>query len=82
MADALGVPQDGTADGSRAVAAVRTILQELGFPVLRDIGVTADELDLLTSLACADYFITQAPAPWDRGEVLAAFQSAYALESR
>lgn len=82
VADALGVPADGTSDGSRAIGAVQEILKDLGFPVLRDIGVTDDELETLTDLALADYFITQAPSPWSRDEVLTAFRSAYALESR
>ena len=82
VADALGVPADGTNDGSRAVKAIRQILKDLGFPVLRDVGVTEDELETLTDLALADFFITQAPTPWSRGEVLHAFQQAYALTSR
>lgn len=85
VADALGAPPlapGAPADGSRAVAAVRGILRDLQFPVLRDIGVTADELDHLTDLAVADFFITQAPAPWTRDEVRAAFDAAYALTAR
>ena len=82
VADALGVPDDGSKDGSRAVRAIRQILKDLGFPVLRDVGVTADELETLTDLALDDFFITQAPKPWSRNEVLTAFQNAYALTSR
>ena len=82
VADALGVPADGTNDGSRAVKAVRQILKDLNFPVLRDVGVVEDELETLTDLALADFFITQAPKPWSRGEVLNAFKQAYALTSR
>lgn len=82
VADALGVPADGTTDGSRCVKAVRQILADLQFPVLRDIGVTEDELDLLTDLALQDFFITMAPVPWTREEVYGAFRSAYDLESR
>mgnify|MGYP003352865692 CR=1 FL=1 len=67
---------------SRAVRAIRQILKDLGFPVLRDVGVTADELETLTDLALDDFFITQAPKPWSRNEVLTAFQNAYALTSR
>ena len=58
------------------------ILKDLGFPVLRDVGVTADELETLTDLALDDFFITQAPKPWSRNEVLTAFQNAYALTSQ
>lgn len=82
VADAMGVAQDGTRDGSRAVGAVRKILADLQFPVLSSIGVTADDLDLLTDNTMADYFITQAPSPWTRDEVLAAFTSALNLETR
>ena len=82
VADALGVPADGTNDGSRAVKAVRQILKDLNFPVLRDVGVVEDELETLTDLALADFFITQAPTPWSRTEVLDAFKQAYALTSR
>lgn len=82
VADALGVPADGTHDGSRAVKAIRQILKDLDFPVLRDVGVVQDELETLTDLALADFFITQAPAPWSRGEVLNAFRQAYELQAR
>lgn len=82
VADALGVPDDGTTDGSRAVRGVQAILRDLEFPVLRDVGVTEDELDLLTDLALQDFFITMSPSPWSRDEVLAAFQSAYDLTAR
>ena len=82
VADALGVPADGTHDGSRAVKAIRQILKDLDFPVLRDVGVVEDELETLTDLALADFFITQAPAPWSRGEVLHAFRQAYELQAR
>ncbi|MBL8931100.1 MAG: iron-containing alcohol dehydrogenase [Kineosporiaceae bacterium] len=82
VADALGVAPGGPADGSRAVAAVRDILRELEFPVLRDIGVTEDDLEELTDLALQDFFITQAPSPWSREEVATAFRAAHALEHR
>ncbi len=82
VADALGVPVDGTSDGSRCVKAIRKILADLRFPVLREVGVAEDELDLLTDLALQDFFITMSPVPWTRDEVLAAFRAAYDLESR
>ena len=82
VADAMGVAQDGTRDGSRAVGAVRKILADLQFPVLSSIGVTTEDLDLLTDNTMADYFITQAPRPWTRDEVFAAFTSALNLETR
>ncbi len=64
IADALGEPQDGTADGSRSVRAVRRILREVDFPVLSSIGVTEDQLEGLAANAMKDYFISVAPNPW------------------
>lgn len=82
VADAMGMPADGTSDGSRCVTAIRQILKDLEFPVLRDIGVAEGELDLLTDLALQDFFITMSPVPWSRDEVYAAFRAAYELGSR
>lgn len=82
IADAWGLPDDGSADGTRLVAAVRLLLERLDFPVLRDLGVDADDLDRLTDLALADYFITMSPHPWRRDEVQRAFAAALALRSR
>jgi alcohol dehydrogenase len=82
VADAMGVPADGTRNGSRAVAAVRKILADLDFPVLSSIGVTAGDIELLSDNALADYFITQSPRPWTKPEVVEAFTAALNLESR
>ena len=82
VADAMGEPDDGSRDGSRAVRAVRRVLAELDFPVLSSLGFTADDLDELADLALADYFITMSPEPWTKDEVVAAFASALALTSR
>jgi alcohol dehydrogenase len=82
VADALGVPDDGSGDGSRAVGAVRGMLAELDFPVLGSLGVTDDDLDRLTGLAMADYFITQSPRPWSAEETRQAFARALALSGR
>jgi choline dehydrogenase len=81
VADALGVPEDGSADGSRAVRAVRELLRDLDFPVLGSLAVSAD-LDDLTKQAMADFFITQSPRPWSEAEVRAAFREALALPGR
>jgi choline dehydrogenase len=81
-ADAWGLPDDGSHDGTRLVAAVRSLLVELQFPVLSELGLTDSDLDRLTDLALADYFITMAPQPWDRAEVHAAFASALSLNQR
>jgi len=82
IADALGAPDDGTGDGSRAVAAVRRLLAETGFPTLGSIGVTEADLDELADAALADYFISVAPEPWTKQDVIAAYRAALTLESR
>jgi choline dehydrogenase len=82
VADAMSEPDDGSRDGSRAVSAVRRLLADLEFPVLREVGVGADDLDELTERALADFFITQSPSPWTTGEVRSAFAAALALERR
>ncbi len=82
VADAMGVPQDGTHDGSRCINAVRKILAELEFPVLSSLGFTEGDIDELAEIALKDYFITQAPKPWSKQEVVDAFMSALKLESR
>ena len=82
VADAMGVPQDGTKDGSRCVNAVRKILAELQFPVLSSLGFVEGDIDELAEIALKDFFITQAPKPWSKQEVVDAFLSALKLESR
>lgn len=82
VADALGVPEDGSGDGSRAIGAVKAMLRDLEFPVLSDLGVREEHLDHLTTLAQADFFITQSPTPWSDDEVRAAFARALALTAR
>ncbi|MUL82537.1 MULTISPECIES: iron-containing alcohol dehydrogenase family protein [unclassified Mycolicibacterium] len=82
VADAWGLPDDGTRDGSRVVAAVRSLLADLKFPVLTDIGLSETDLDRLTDLALADYFITMAPEPWQRDEVHDLFAAALSLSGR
>ena len=82
VADAMGEPDDGSKDGSRAVRAMRRVLADLNFPVLSSLGITADDIDHLADLAIADFFITQAPVPWTKQEVVDAFNAALALTSR
>ncbi|HEX7444186.1 MAG TPA: iron-containing alcohol dehydrogenase, partial [Acidimicrobiales bacterium] len=82
VADAMGEPDDGSGDGSRAVRAVRRILAELDFPVLGSLGFVESDLDTLADLALADYFITMSPEPWSKGEVVAAFTTALHIEAR
>jgi alcohol dehydrogenase len=82
VADAMGEPDDGSKDGSRAVRAVQRVLAQLDFPVLGSLGITNADIDELSDLALADFFITQSPVPWSKAEVVAAFSSALALTSR
>lgn len=82
VADAWGLPDDGTRDGSRVVTAVRSLLADLQFPVMSELGLSESDLDRLTDLALADYFITMSPQPWDRAEVHSAFASALSLQQR
>ena len=51
VADALGEPADGSGDGSRAVRAVRGVLAEVGFPTLREVGVTDADVPALVDAA-------------------------------
>lgn len=82
VADAMGVPDDGSKDGSRAVNAVRKILRELNFPVLSSLGFVEADIDNLADIALSDFFITQAPTPWSKDEVVEAFKSALKLQER
>ncbi len=82
VADAMGAPEDGSKDGSRAVKAVRKILADLNFPVLSSLGFVEADIDNLADIALEDYFITQAPTPWSKAEVVEAFMSALKLEKR
>jgi len=79
IADALGAPVDGPADGSRAVRAVRRILAELEFDTLSGVGVTHADLDDLVKAALDDYFISVAPSPWTAAEVRTAYEQGLAL---
>jgi alcohol dehydrogenase len=82
VADALGVADDGSGDGSRAVRGIAAIVAELGLPVMRDVGIGEEHLDELTQRALADFFITRSPVPWSAQEARAAFASALALTDR
>ncbi len=82
VADALGEPDDGSGDGSRAVRGIRRILAEIAFPTLRAVGVAEEHLDGLAEAALRDNFITVAPAAWTHEDVVACYRAALALESR
>ena len=84
VADALGEPADGTSDGSRAVRAVRRVLTAVGFPTLRDVGVSEDDLPALVRAATTEqaFFLDIDCHAWSDGEVEQAFRAALALEAR
>ena len=82
IADAMGAPEDGTKDGSRAVTAAKALLKEIGFPTLRSTGVQEEDLPALAEAAMDDYFITVAPHAWTADDVLRCYQAAWAIEER
>jgi choline dehydrogenase len=84
VADALGEPADGSSDGSRAVRAVRRILADVGFPTLREAGVTKGDLPALVASATGEqsYNLEVDCHDWSAAEVEQAFRAALALESR
>jgi alcohol dehydrogenase len=82
IADALGVSEDRSGDGSRAVHGVRMLLASVEFPVLSSLGVEQQHLDRLTELAVDDFFLTQSPKAWSAAEVRAAFAAALAEAER
>jgi len=82
VADAMGEPDDGSGDGSRAVRAVRRILADIDFPVLGSLGIGTADLDDLADAALRDHFITMSPEPWSKAEVVEALTGALATRSR
>ena len=69
VADALGEPDDGTRDGSRAVRGIRRILREVSFPTGRDAGLRPEHVDDLTRMAVEEqsFFLEVDPHTLDRG---------------
>ena len=55
VADALGEPDDGSGDGSRAVAAVHRLLAAAGFPTCADEGIGPEQIEALVPAAVEDY---------------------------
>jgi choline dehydrogenase len=82
VADAMGVPEDGSGDGSRAVAGVRSMLRTIAIPTMREAGVREEDVDALATDALDDYFISVAPEPWTREDVSGALRAGLALRSR
>jgi alcohol dehydrogenase len=84
VADALEEPEDGTADGSRAVRAVQRFLADVGFPTLSEVGVTEDDLPTLVASATGEqsYNLEVDCHAWTADEVEQAFRAALSLERR
>jgi len=82
VADALREPRDGSADGSRAVRAVRRLLAEIGFPTCAEAGVAATDVDALVDLARDDYCLTVSPHTWTAADIRRAYADALALDAR
>ena len=84
VADALGEPDDGSGDGSRAVRAVNRLLAAIGFPTASEAGVRADQVDELTRLAREEqaYFLEVDPHDWSEADVRNAFGRMLALQAR
>jgi alcohol dehydrogenase len=84
VADALGEPADGTADGSRAVRALRRLLRDVGFPTLRAAGVGDDEVPALVDAAVGEqgFFLDWDAHDWTRADVERAYRAALALDHR
>jgi alcohol dehydrogenase len=81
VADALGEPDDGSGDGSRAVRAVRRILREASFPTLRSCGVSEADVPRLVEASLASWLPVE-PGPWSAVDVEGAFRAALAIEER
>jgi alcohol dehydrogenase len=82
VADALGEPPGGTGDGSRAVAAVRRLLRDAGFPTCAEAGVAPGSLDALVPATLEDYCLTVDAHEWSEDDVTAAFTAAFTLSAR
>jgi alcohol dehydrogenase len=81
VADAMGAPQDGTGDGTRALRAVEEFLAAVNCPTLSELNVTEDQLAELTNLARAGWIPVE-PGPWTDDDVRSAFSRALARKTR
>jgi alcohol dehydrogenase len=81
VADAMGEPDDGTRDGSRAVRAVRRFLAEVRCPTLREAGLDEGHVAALADSARAGWIPIE-PGPWSRDDVVRAYRRALALDRR
>ena len=84
VADALGEPADGSADGSRAVRAVRRLLAAVGFPTATEAGVEEGAVAELVARTVDEqsYNLEIDCHAWTTGEIEQAFRAALAVEGR
>jgi choline dehydrogenase len=78
VADALGEPAGGEADGSRAVRAVRRLLAGAGLPSLAACGYDPELEDAVTADALADYCLSVDALEWTEADVRRAVRAAAA----
>jgi alcohol dehydrogenase len=81
VADALGEPAGGPADGSRAVRAVRRLLHAVEFPTCAQAGVRAGDVNTLVAIALEDYCLTVSPHDWSADDIRSAYDAALAVGS-
>jgi alcohol dehydrogenase len=84
VADALGEPDDGSGDGTRAVRAVRRLLKAVSFPTMAEAGVREEHVERLAELTLTEqaFFFDYDCHDWSRDEVAGAFRAALALAAR
>ena len=76
VADALGEPAGGPADGSRAVSAVRRLLAAAALPSASEAGMRREHVDAMTPLALADYCLSVDAHAWTEADIRAAYAAA------
>ena len=81
VADAMGAPQDGTNDGTRALRAVEEFLAAVNCPTLAELNVTDNHIPELAALARAGWIPVE-PGPWTDDDITTAFTRAVARPAR
>ncbi len=84
VADALGEPDDGSGDGSRAVRALRALLGRVGFPTATEAGVDDGSVAELVARTVEEqsYNLEIDCHAWTTAEIERAFRAALAVEGR
>ena len=81
VADAMGAPQDGTNDGTRALRAVEEFLAAVNCPTLAELNVTDNHIPELAALARAGWIPVE-PGPWTDDDITTAVTRAVARPAR